>query len=133
MANVSTRAALVVMYGRVVYDDANVTASRRALAFSKDGGATFDSRGATTSAFPGNPGADAEGSFVQHGGTFLVGSAWGEVGPTNPGRHNFTLLASRAGADGRPTGWKAVETISPGAPPCNAPSKWELCASDARV
>ena len=52
----------VTLYGRVVYDDANVTASRRVLAFSHDAGASFDARTATTAAFPGNPGADAEGA-----------------------------------------------------------------------
>ena len=105
----------VTMYGRVVYDNASAIASRRMLAFSADGGTSFGLATATTGAFPGNPGADAEGAFVQHGGTFVVGSPWGAVGPANPGRHNYTLLASRAGDDGRPSKtWSAVRVLAPG-------------------
>ena len=31
-----------------------------------------------TSAFPGNPSADAEGAFIEANGVFLVGIPWGE-------------------------------------------------------
>ena len=108
-----TANGVVTMYGRVVYDNASAIASRRMLAFSQDNGASFDLTTATTAAFPGNPGADAEGAFVQHGGTFLVGSPFGKVSPQNPGRHNYTLLASRA-VDGRPSTWSTLEVLSPG-------------------
>eukprot|EP00936_MAST-01D_sp_MAST-1D-sp1_P002670 g2670.t1 len=111
-AGIDTGASTVVtMYGRVVYDNANISASRRVVAFSSDLGLTFSE--ANTSAFPGNPGADAEGAFVQNSGTFLVGSAWGQPSPSNPGRHNYTVLVSHADARGRPSSWSRL----PGADP----------------
>jgi len=104
--------SVVTMYSRVVYDDASISKPRRSLAFSRDYGHSFVSFANATHNFPGNPGADAQGSFVEFNGTFLVASPWGQVSPANPGRHNFTVLMSQS-ADGKPTTWTAV----PGADP----------------
>ncbi len=100
----------VFMYGRVVYDNKNVTASRRVLALSTDFGHSFEN--GNTSAFPGNPGADCEGAFVGHGDVFLVGSPYGQVGPQNPGRHNYSVLMSRA-VKGRPSMWTKLAGADP--------------------
>ena len=101
----------VTMYGRIVYDNPSITNSRRVLAFSDDFGESFAP--GNTSAFPGNPGADAEGAFIEFDGKFLVGSAWGQVSPTNPGRHNYTVLVSDA-INGRASTWQRFITLSPG-------------------
>lgn len=104
----------VTMYGRVVYDNPNISKSRRMLAFSQDFGESF--AGGNTNAFPGNPGADAEGAFAYYNGIFLVASAWGQVSPENPGRHNYTVLVSNE-VSGHPSQWTKVpgaDPLSPG-------------------
>ena len=103
----------VTMYARVVYDDHTITKPRRSLAVSSDFGASFN-EGSTTS-FPGNPSADAEGAFVGHANKFLVGSAWGQVSPQNPGRHNYTVLVSDA-VDGKPSTWTPLPAANPLSP-----------------
>ena len=80
----------ITMYARVAYDD-STDRPRRALAFSTDDGATFSA--GDTGGFPGNPGADSEGAFIIANDIFLVGSPWGLP---STGRHNYTVLASRA-------------------------------------
>ena len=105
----------VFLYGRIVYDDPNITKSRRVLAKSTDYGHTFGI--GNTSAFPGNPGADVEGAFLGFENTLLVGSAWGQVGPSNPGRHNYTVLASQVDKGGEIMAWRHVpgaDPLSPG-------------------
>ena len=104
-------AAGVYLYGRVVYDNPNITKSRRMLALSTDYGHSFSP--GNTAVFPGNPGADAEGAFIGFGGRLLVGSAYGQVGPSNPGRHNYTVLQTVLDAAGKVTTWTKV----PGADP----------------
>lgn len=107
----------VTMYGRIVYDNPKINASRRVLAFSNDFGVTFGDEDAN--AFPNNPGADAEGSFLEYNGTFLVGSAWGQVSSKNPGRHNYTVLMSNA-VDGRTSTWKKIPGADPFSPDIQA-------------
>ena len=94
------------MYARVVYDDSSER-PRRALAFSGDFGETFSVGDA--SGFPGNPGADSEGAFLEHNGVFLVGSPWGLP---STGRHNFTVLVSRA-VHGRVSTWAPLVGAAP--------------------
>ena len=94
-------AAGITMYARVVYDDAG-DRPRRALAFSGDFGESFTP--GDTAAFPGNPGADAEGAFIHAGGYFLVGSPWGAP---HTGRHNYTVLVSPC-KDGRVSTWSKL-------------------------
>ena len=78
----------VTMYARVVYDDAT-DRPRRAIAFSTDFGDSFTP--GATDGFPGNPGADAEGAFIEHDGRFFVASPWGQP---HTGRHNYTVRAA---------------------------------------
>jgi len=104
----------VFMYGRVVIDNPNITTPRRSLAFSSDYGRSFAA--GRTDAFPGNPGADCEGAFMEFGGKFLVASPFGAVSPANPSRHNYTVLVSDA-VDGKPTTWHhlpGADPLSPG-------------------
>ena len=97
----------VTMYARVVYDD-STERPRRALAFSADDGASFSA--GDTGLFPGNPGADSEGAFLVANGFFLVGSPWGLP---SAGRHNYTILASRA-VDGRVGTWTQYRALYAG-------------------
>ena len=90
----------------MVYDDAT-DRSRRAIAFSKNFGESFTP--GDTSGFPGNPGADAEGAFIEFNGRFLVGSAWGIP---STGRHNYTILVSHA-VNGRVSNWSKLASAAP--------------------
>jgi len=96
----------VTMYARVVYDD-STDRPRRALAFSSDFGHSFTP--GYTADFPGNPGADSEGAFMEIDGKFFVGSPWGLP---HEGRHNYTILVSEA-VNGRVGTWTTLPTAAP--------------------
>eukprot|EP00966_Prymnesium_polylepis_P304663 7038935-Prymnesium_polylepis.2 len=96
----------ITMYARVVYDDSSER-PRRALAFSIDFGETFNT--GDTSGFPGNPGPDCEGAFLQFGGLFILGSPWGLP---SSGRHNYTILVSRA-EHGKVGSWAPLPGAAP--------------------
>jgi len=113
--SVAEGAAGVFLYARVWWDDQAGAAtwrnSTRGLAFSSDGGASFEE--GDLDAFPGNPMRDCQGAMIIAGAqrdTFLAAGPWGA---DHFPRVNYTVLASRAGADGKPTAWAPLRGADP--------------------